>query len=417
VPVPPPRKLSTTLTSDAAAVSAARYLVVLGEARLQTVPLPAQGELVLGRDPDCDVRLDHARISRRHVKLVIGRDIAVEDLGSKNGITVGGARLERGVPALLPLGEALRLGPFTVVVLAGAPSGADAPGALTVPDPTPAGRSPLLERIATAGVNVLIQGETGTGKEVLARTLHALSGRPGEIVAINCAALSGTLLESELFGHERGAFTGAVRAKPGLLEVAGRGTVLLDEIGELPLELQAKLLRVLESRQLYRVGGIEPIAVEARLIAATHRDLPAAVEAGRFRQDLYFRINGITLTVPPLRARPDAIVPLAAGFLAPGARLTPAAAAALVAHRWPGNVRELRLGVERAALLASGAPIDAAHLVLDASSPAADADRFAALARKHRGNVSAIARALDTSRSQVHRLAERHRVDLAALRG
>jgi transcriptional regulator with PAS, ATPase and Fis domain len=283
----------------------------------------------------------------------------------------------------------------------------------------------------------LIRGETGTGKEVLARTLHALSQRPGELLAINCAALTGTLLESELFGYERGAFTGAQRAKPGLLEVAGRGTVLLDEIGDLPLELQGKLLRALEARQVYRVGGVQPIQLEARVIAASHRSLPELIARGEFREDLYFRLNGITLELAPLRERRAAIPTLALEFLADAAReaghavlrFTPAALAALTGYDWPGNVRELRLVVTRAALLAGGDLIDARHILLEAARPTAEPsdgpsdgldgqtrDGFLAVAREHRGNASAIARALQTSRTHVRRLATRFDVDLDQLR-
>ncbi|MCA9674822.1 MAG: sigma 54-interacting transcriptional regulator, partial [Myxococcales bacterium] len=352
-----------------------RYLLVVGDNRLITTPLPDHGALILGRDADCDVALPHEKISRRHARLVVDDGVTIEDLGSTNGIRVGGARLERGVPAPMPLGESVRLGPFTAIVLA-SPAGTVVSNdglpraALVVRDPTLDGAGELLERVARNSVHVLIQGETGTGKEVLARTLHQLSGRPGELVAINCAALTGDLLESELFGHERGAFTGATRTKPGLLEIAGRGTALLDEIGDLPLELQGKLLRALESRQVYRVGGVQPIDLHLRVLAATHKRLPEAVADGRFRQDLFFRLNGITLELPPLRERRGQIVPLVTRFLdeaaraagVPAPQLTPATVAALNGHDWPGNVRELRLVIERALLLSGGAPIEVSHL-------------------------------------------------------
>jgi len=230
-----------------------------------------------------------------------------------------------------------------------------------------------VRRVAQGTVSVLIGGETGSGKEVLARSLHELSGRKGELVAINCASLSETLLESELFGHERGAFTGAAAAKPGLFEVASGGTVFLDEIGELPPSLQAKLLRVLESRTVYRVGGLKPVKLDVRFISATHRSLVEEIAEGAFRQDLYFRVNGIMMTVLPLRERRDAIPRLAAGFLAdampPGRappRIAAATLAALVGHDWPGNVRELRTVMERAAVLCEGSELKIGHLLLDA---------------------------------------------------
>jgi len=398
--------------------------------------LPIDGVLVLGRDPDCDLALGDARISRQHARLrSAGGDVWIEDIGSTNGIKIGGVRLARGQAVVLPFGDSVRLGPYTLIVLADRGAASDdgvRRGAVTVRDPSLAGKTELIERIARHAVGVLIQGETGTGKEVLARTLHALSGRPGELLAINCAALTGSLLESELFGHERGAFTGATAAKPGLLEVAGRGTVLLDEIGDVPLELQGKLLRALEARQVYRVGGVQPIALAARVIAASHRALPEQVARGAFREDLYFRLNGITLELVPLRERRETIATLAHEFLVEAARevgdatprITAAALAALSGYHWPGNVRELRLVVARALLLAGGGPIEPRHVLLEAAAgaapePAASGqtrEGFLAAARAERGNASAIARALGTSRSHVRRLARRFAVDLDELR-
>jgi transcriptional regulator with PAS, ATPase and Fis domain len=295
---------------------------------------------------------------------------------------------------------------------------------LAVIDPTPAGVPAPVTRFARSPVSVLILGETGTGKEVLARTIHALSGRGGSFVGINSAALSESLLESELFGHERGAFTGATATKPGLLEIAARGTVFLDEIGDLPPALQAKLLRAIETREVYRVGGLKPIALDVRFLAATHRDLEAEVAAGRFRADLYYRLNGITLKLAPLRERRAAISRLARGFLAdcaaaahrPAPRLGVDAIDRLIRYDWPGNVRELRMVMERALLLCEGDEIAAGAILVGAAPAPAEPADFTAVARRHRGNVSAIARELSTSRSQVHRLAQRFGIALARLR-
>jgi transcriptional regulator with PAS, ATPase and Fis domain len=217
-------------------------------------------------------------------------------------------------------------------------------------------------RAASANINVLILGETGVGKEVLAQKIHGWSPRAERpLVCINCAGLCETLVESELFGHERGAFTGALHAKPGLLETADGGTVFFDEVGELPLGMQAKLLRVIETRQVLRVGSLVPRPIDVRFLAATNRDLDAEVAQGRFRSDLRFRLDGLRLTVPPLRDRVPEILGLAQLFLdefcrregRPVPALTDPAAACLRRHAWPGNVRELRNVIERAAVICS----------------------------------------------------------------
>ncbi len=427
----PPIDLSTTAVDGSPSSAVGTYVLVVGDDRIVTRTLPLEGELVVGRDADCDLVLDHARISRRHARLIVaGGTVRIEDLGSTNGLKVGGVQLGRGDVSSFPIGESVRLGPYTLLVLSNQARASEdgiVRAAVVIHDPSLRGKTEMLERIARNDVGVLLHGETGTGKEVLSRTLHALSQRPGELVAINCAALTGTLLESDLFGHERGAFTGALKTKPGLFEVAGKGTVLLDEIGDLPLELQGKLLRALEARQVYRVGGVQPIELHARVIAASHRSLPELVARGGFREDLYYRLNGITLELVPLRSRRHAIPALASELAPPGTTFTPAAMAALTSHGWPGNVRELKLVVARAALLANASSIDVAHILLDAprtsapSEPTPAGDRvqqaeFVAIARDHRGNASAIARALSTSRSHVRRLASRFGIELEALR-
>ena len=234
-----------------------------------------------------------------------------------------------------------------------------------------AGVHELVALVAGSTISVLIMGETGVGKEVLAESIHRQSPRADKaLLRLNCAALSETLLESELFGHERGAFTGAFAQKRGLLETADGGTVFLDEIGELPMAVQVKLLRVIEERTVTRVGGLASRLLDVRFVAATNRDLEVEVARGTFRQDLFFRLNGITIVVPPLRARPGEIPALARLFVgeacaragAPPLDITPDALALLSSYRWPGNVRELRNVVERAALLANGGDIDVQHI-------------------------------------------------------
>jgi two-component system response regulator AtoC len=224
----------------------------------------------------------------------------------------------------------------------------------------------LATRVARHNTTVLITGESGTGKEVLARAIHRLSPRSAQgFTAINCAAIPEHLLESELFGHVRGAFTGATADRAGLFELANEGTLLLDEIGDLPLDLQAKLLRVLEEGEIRRIGGREPRKIDVRVLAATAKPLEQAVERGEFRADLFYRLNVVRLHIPPLRDRPEDVPALLAHFarqvagrLGHAVSITPSALGALTHHDWPGNVRELRNAVERAAVLGTGGPLE-----------------------------------------------------------
>jgi len=236
-----------------------------------------------------------------------------------------------------------------------------------------------LHRAAATDTTVLLEGESGTGKELFARALHALSPRAdGPFVAINCAAIPETLLETELFGHEKGAFTGASNRKPGKFELAHRGTLFLDEIGELPLSLQAKILRALETKEFERVGGTLPLKVDVRVVAATNRHLKAAVAARQYREDLYFRLSVFPIQIPPLRERTKDITTLARYFIDRFCRelnkrplaLSPAAEGELLAYPWPGNVRELQNCIERAAILTEGDTILPRHLNLSFAAPA-----------------------------------------------
>jgi len=403
--------------------------MVVGAGHFATHPLEPGDEATIGRDPSCELQLRNSEISRRHARVRNGAappgSVVVEDLGSKNGIVVADRQLAAGAVVALRVGDSFRIGPFTVLVAeASPPETRGTQVKIQVVDPTPRGLPPAVARLAESTVSIVIEGETGSGKEVLARAIHQLSRRTGPFVGLNVPALSDSLLESELFGHERGAFTGAVRAKLGLLEMAKDGTVFLDEIGEMPLGLQAKLLRAIETREIYRVGGVKPVALSVRFLAATHRDLETEVGAGRFRQDLLYRLDGVTLQVPPLRERRSAIPDLAATFLAEASaaagrsipRISVDAIAKLVRYRWPGNVRELRAVIARSLLMCDGDELRASAILVDAMTPPDSPAAFGDLARRYRGNVTEIARVLGTSRSQVHRLAQRFGVALHQMR-
>jgi two-component system response regulator HydG len=272
-------------------------------------------------------------------------------------------------------------------------------------------------QVAATEATTCLQGESGTGKEVIARFIHQRSPRwCGPFIAINCAALPEQLLESELFGFERGAFTGAQQPKPGQIELAAGGVLFLDEVTEMTPAAQAKFLRVLQEREFLRLGGTRPVRVNVRVIAATNRNLDDAVAHGDFRADLYYRLNVFDIRIPPLRERPDDILPLAAGFLREFAgatvQLTPDAMEALPRHEWPGNVRELRNVIERAVIVCDGRFIDAEHLCLRVrqhSAPVNSTDLSAlerqAIERAMRdvgGNKVKAARLLGITRTQLY---------------
>jgi two-component system, NtrC family, response regulator AtoC len=490
-------------------------LLVMSRVGVFTYPLPEAGEITIGRAPDCQVRVDDPKVSRYHARIRVGPGPQIIDLGSANGTSIAGRRLEPNTPVPVVIGDMVTVG-TTVVVLQSAPTHAPvrvwsqtafdalvgeertrakgggvgyavvrllmAQGALV--DPTASTRAHMmsevaraealdralretlrksdviasfapgvyhvllveadadlakrtgaalekalrlsgfelavevehheggqsrqslpepealeaappsghdvgsgvdgstLDRIAASAINVLILGETGVGKEVMARRMHERSPRAdAPLLSVNCAAFTESLLESELFGFERGAFTGATQSKPGLLESAQGGTVFLDEVGEMPLSLQAKLLRVLEQREVLRIGALKTRPIDVRFLSATNRDLEAEIAAGRFRRDLYFRLHGIAVTVPPLRERLHQIEPLARAFVAEACAqsrrgivpdIAPNALALLNRYAWPGNIRELRNVMERAVVLCAGDTIGLQHLPAEKMAPVVD---------------------------------------------
>ena len=373
---------------------ARRFLLVLGESP-RVIELRAGASLRIGRAPDSDVVLADRAVSRNHAMLHVSSDVQVEDLGSANGLLVAGARCAPGGRARVPPGSTIELGGSLLVLHEGAapPSlGSETPdddreapasvdlGDHVVFDEAMARLYEVVARIAPTRLSVLLLGETGAGKEVVAAAVHERSSRAkGPFVKVNCAAIAGQLLESELFGHVRGAFTGADRARRGLIEAASGGTLLLDEVGEMSRDLQAKLLRVIEEQKVRPLGSNDARAVDVRFVAATNRDLDAEVERGTFRRDLYHRLNGIRLEVPPLRKRKGEIIPLAELFLSRASATPPAlsrqAADALREHSWPGNVRELRNAVEHALAMCTGATLRTEHLPAEITGrEAKDAD-------------------------------------------
>jgi two-component system response regulator AtoC len=354
---------SQLTTAALRAPPSARELIACWDDQAQRFELSGTS-LVIGRGNTCDVQLPHASVSRTHARLSFGdQGIFLEDLGSANGARVDGVRVEGQAP--VSIGAIMEIGAVRLLVRSRETAS---------PSPMAEVRR-LVERVSASPVSLIILGETGVGKEVLAEEIHARSGRGGPLVKINCAGLAASLLESELFGHERGAFTGAVQPKAGLIESANGGTLLLDELGEMPDSTQPKLLRVLESREVRRVGALRPNPIDVRFISATHRDPRTLAAMGKFREDLVFRLNGLTIRIPPLRERREEIPKLADGFLHAAcqraARATPVlsegARVLLESYRWPGNVRELRSVMDRVALLCEGERVLVEHLILDPS--------------------------------------------------
>ncbi len=360
----------------------------------------------------------------------------IRDAGSRNGVVKNG---ERVIHAALADGDVLEIGHSFFVFVAQEPEPSADPlpalGELETYHPALAGEFAALAKLAPSRVSVMLFGETGTGKEVLARAIHAASGRSGPFVAVNCSAIPASLIESELFGYTKGAFTGATESSPGVVRAADGGTLFLDEIAELSLAAQASLLRVLEESEVRPLGSVHAVPVDLRTITATHGSLTERASTGRFRQDLLARLAGYAVELPPLRARRLDLGNICAALLArlaPGGepRFTRPAVRALLAHDWPHNVRGLTKALETALVLSNDGEIDLGHLPpeLRASGTRTAAptplsagetehrDQLVALLRRHRGNVAAVARELGKATMQVRRWADRYGLDLVAFR-
>jgi transcriptional regulator of acetoin/glycerol metabolism len=391
------------------------------------------------------VQAPASRLSGMHARIVRTEGgWVLEDAHSTNGSFVCGQSIHR---AMVDEGSIIELGRVIFLLRPSMPTPPGTPAQIDsseLPDstatliPSAAHHLADLLHIARSPVPVLLFGETGTGKEVLARAVHALSERTGPFIAMNCGALTDNLLESQLFGHVRGAFSGAAKDEPGYFRAADGGTLLLDEIGDLPLASQPALLRVLQEKEVLPVGSVRGVKVDVRVVAATHRSLRQLGDDGQFRPDLLARLEGFSYTVPPLRERREdlgiligAILEKARASGVPTSTVSPDAATAMFAHAWPENVRGLEQCLMRAAVLASGATVQLSHLppavarALDFEDPAADPsfipplssdeaelrDRLVALLKRHRGNVADVARALGKARMQIHRWLRRFEVD------
>jgi two-component system, NtrC family, response regulator AtoC len=371
----------TELTADLRSSGNEPRLTAFWDGGSLSRPLPPSGTLTIGRSSQCDVRIDHTSVSRKHAILHLGAVTKVEDAGSANGTKVAGRVVNSGVPVAIVPGEVVELGTVVIVIQGGDASAAQRasatratpkitskpmvpPGATIAPPGARANETPMqrverLVRLVAAGnIHVLVTGETGVGKELVADRIHKASRRAsGPFVRVEAAMLSEDILETELFGQGD---------KAGLFEQANGGTFFLDEVAELPLATQAKLLRVLERGEVVRIGSAESRKTDLRFIAATNRDLRALVQEGVFREDLYFRLNGITIEVPPLRDRREQIGDLARELLAkagqeagrPGLEISPEALQRLESYEWPGNVRELKNAIDRAVLLSAGPALD-----------------------------------------------------------
>jgi DNA-binding NtrC family response regulator len=403
---------------------------------------------VIGRDTSADLFLPIQAISRVHAEVAwdSGRWV-LRDLDSRNGILFDGRPVKS---AVLETNSEVRIGDALLkYVDTGARLGATyrIDGRMArdyrrrVPTTELVGGAQMdqiaeeIQRIAKTPLSVMLLGESGTGKEVAARELHQKSGRSGQFHAINCAAIPATLLESELFGYRRGAFSGADRDKPGIIRMADGGTLLLDEIGDMPVEAQAKLLRVLQSREVYPLGATAPEKVDVRIVCATHRDLKKLIENGGFREDLFARLNEYPLRLPPLRDRKEDIFLLSRTFLErhkhAHLELSYGFMLGLVHYDWPYNVRELEACIKRCCALAvreamadyghtsqerdsvyPTEPVVPAHLRSSLPRGLPSESELRALLERHQGNVAAVGRELGKARMQVHRWMQRYGIEI-----
>ena len=333
--------------------------------------LPLRHEAVgIGAHPANQVSLEDRLVSGFHCRLHLNAGRwRLKDLGSTNGTYVDGMRVHE---AELAAGARVTVGSQELRLEHELPQALPSLPGLVARDPALRPVIELLRRAAPSQLPVMILGESGSGKEVAAKAVHELSARAaGPFVPLNCGAISRELAEAELFGHEKGSFTGAVTSAPGAFGAADGGTLFLDEIGDLPLTLQVKLLRALEAGEVKPVGAPRPRRIDVRVVCATHQDLRARVKDGAFREDLFYRLRGVTVELPPLRARPQDILPLAEHFLPQRSALAADARKALLAHPWPGNVRELRHVVQLAALLSESPIIRESALCFDGQPAAA----------------------------------------------
>ncbi len=403
------------------------------------------GNATLGRDEDCDFMVRVPAVSRQHAEIFKkGASWFIRDLNSTNGTIVDGRRVEE---AELEQDSEVRIGDaifkfvesgaqeFSAFPLAESKESRQAPAMQMVGGLQVNELNAALTSIASSSLSILILGESGTGKEVAAHQVHQQSKRSGKFCALNCAALPENLIESELFGYKKGAFSGAERDKKGLIQAAHQGTLFLDEIGDMPAAAQAKLLRVLQSREVLPVGATQAEKVDIRILAATHRDLVKLQETGHFRPDLYSRINEFQLTLPPLRERKEDIYRLTLEFLKrhEQATLKPSFQfmAGLLHHDWPYNIRELESAIKRASALCSTDELSEALLpepvkqaIMDYAQPTelrpsgniVEKDELIRLLRQESGNIAAVGRQLGKARMQVHRWLKKYEITVEEFR-